>query len=97
MNGAQAILVLAGLACLSILVAIVLMNWRNPFFWLSAFWKLAGPVISKRGTPEQEKAANENYRRGGDGNIPLPAQRPGKGSIWGKIIAKKNAPPKGEI
>lgn len=75
--------------------------FRSPtFVWglVRAILESLGPALKqlgRRGTPEQEKKAQEDYRRGGDGNIPLPSQRPTKGSIWGHLNGKKT--PKGPL
>lgn len=78
------ILLIIGLLALAALVFLLRQQIFNPLFWAKVL-SIVIPILARRGTPEQEEKANENYRRGGDGNIPLPAQDPKrKRSLFGK-------------
>lgn len=53
--------------------------------FLPTYLKMIFPILGRRATPEQEAEAQRQYRQGGDGNIPLPAQDPKrKKSLFGK-------------
>lgn len=71
--------------------------FRSPQFVLGlvkAVLESLGPALKqlgRRGTPEQEAKAQEDYRRGGTGNIPLPAQREKHGNLIDLLRGKRDA------
>ena len=81
---------------------LILAQLGNPMLWLGFLKSLLTtiiPILAKRGTPEQEAEAQRQYRQGGDGNIPLPADRPGrrkwlfgKGGLFGARDEKATTP-----
>jgi hypothetical protein len=72
------------LAAVVVFVILAILNWDNPAFWAKLIIAML-PLVGKRASPELEAKAQQDYRRGGTGDIPLRSQRPEtKKSIFGK-------------